>query len=305
MLTAEHILVYVEPLLVLAVLIIFLKTGFARRLPAMRNYLVFRVGSAFLLNEVLLQLQHFVPVSATRQCAIYFFAYWSLYLVGAVLIFFVLREVFSILMQPVPQVRKLGMMAFHWAVAISGIVAVIIVASAGFSPKYTFAGRLVYATKMAMNSVSVLELCLLAFVALTIHSLGRSFRSPLFGVALGFGIQAAAEFIIIGYERWHQSGVWSSANFFLEASIVMVFFTWGAYFLLPEKVPAAQVQQFVPTPSPLIRWNDVAQALGHSSPRVAAGASTGFFLQDVEKVVDRVLAKNRVPEVKSSNSSVG
>lgn len=305
MLTAEQILVDAEPFLVLAVLIVFFKTGFARRLPAMRNYLIFKLCSAFFLNEVLLKLQHFIPMSADTQGAIYFIGFWSLYLVGAVLIFFVVREVFSILMQPVPQVRKLGMMAFHWAVAISGILAVIIVASAGFSPKYTFAGRLMYATKMAMNSVSVLELCLLAFVAITIHSLGRSFRSPLFGIALGLGIQSTSEFVISAIERWHGACVWSSENLCVEISIVVVLLTWGTYFLLPEKVPAAQVQQLVPTPSPLIRWNDVAQALGHSSPRVAAGASTGFFLQDVEKVVDRVLAKNRVPEVKSSNSSVG
>lgn len=303
MLTAEQTLVYAEPFLVLAVFVIFLKRGFGRRLPAMRNYLAFSLGNTLVLESVL-GMNHIFPVTAKTQCAIYFFSYWTLYLAGAVLTFFVIREVFSILMLPVPQVRRLGMLAFRWAVAISGIVAVIIIVSAGLSPAHTFADRLVYATKLMMNSVSVVELCLLAFVVLTIHSLGRSFRSPLFGIALGLGIESASQFIIVAFERWYSATIWSSANLYIEVSITAVLLTWGTYFLLPKRVEERQVQ-FVPTPSPLIRWNDVAQALGHSSPRVAASASTGFFLQDVERVVDRVLAKNRMPEVKSSNSNVG
>lgn len=305
MLTAEHILVYAEPFLVLCVFLVFLKSGFRRRLPAMRNYLAFSIGSTFLLNDVILQLYHFIPISSTRLCYIYFYAYWTLYLVGAVLVFLVVREIFCILMEPVPQVRKLGMMAFRWAAVISCIIAAIIAVSAGLAPVNTFGQRLAYVAQLTLHSVSVLELCLLAFVALTIHSLGRSFRSPLFGIALGFGLEAASNFVVAALVALQHGVVWSGANLLGEVLTCSVLLTWGVYFLLPEKVEATQMQQYVPSPSPLIRWNDVAQALGHSSPRVAAGASTGFFLQDVERVVDRVLARNRVPEVKSSNSNVG
>lgn len=303
MLTAEQILVYAEPVLILAVFIVFLKKGFGRRLPATRNYLAFRVGNALVLESIL-EMNHFFPITAQRQCAIYFFTYWSLYLVGAVLIFFVIREIFSILMQPVPQVRRLGMMAFRWAVVISGIFGAIIAISAALGPVQTLGERLVYVAQLMLHSVSILELCLLAFVALTIHSLGRSFRSPLFGISLGLGVEAASNFLIFAVAAWQHAKVWSGANLAGEVLSCAVLLTWGTYFLLPKRVEERQAQ-FVPTPSPLIRWNDVAQALGHSSPRVAAGASTGFFLQDVERVVDRVLAKNRIPEVKSSNSNVG
>lgn len=303
MLSVEHILVYAEPFLDLLVLVVFLKAGLARRLPATRNYLGFRVGSAFLLNSMLF-MEHVIPIDVMTQCYAYFYAYWTLYLVGAVLIFLVIREVYSELMRPVPQLRKLGMVAFRWVLVISGIIAVAIAVGAGVAPIHTFAERLVYVAELCLHSVSVLELCLLAFIALTIHSLGRSFRSPLFGIALGLGIEAASDFTIIGIGRLQNAGIWSSANLFLEASIVVVLLTWTTYFLLPERQEERGVIE-VPVPSPLIRWNDVAQALGHGSPRVAAGGSTGFFLQDVERVVDRVLARNQAPVGEAGSTKVG
>jgi len=298
MLTAEHFLVYAEPFLDLLVLLAFLKAGFSRRLPATRNYLYLRVGSAFLLNSMLF-IQHVVPIDVTTQCYMYFYAYWTLYLVGAVMIFLVIREVYSMLMQPVPQLRKLGMVVFRWVLVISGIIAAVIAVSAGIAPMHTFAQRLVYTAELCLHSVSVLELCLLAFIALTIHSLGRSFRSPLFGIALGLGIQAASDFLITAIVQFQHAKIWSSANLLSEALTTVVLLTWTTYFLLPER-QEERVVITVPSPSPLIRWNDVAQALGHGSPRIAAGASTGFFLQDVERVVDRVLARNQLPETNSS-----
>jgi hypothetical protein len=60
------------------------------------------------------------------------------------------------------------------------------------------------------------------------------------------------------------------------------------YFLRPAQEAAlAEV-----TPS-LQRWNEIADALGYSAPHIAFTPSPGnFFLQDVEKAVDRVLEKN-------------
>ncbi len=299
MLTAEHFLVYAEPFLDLVVLVAFLKAGLGRRLPATRNYLGLRVGSAFLLNSML-EIQHVFPIAKVTQCYLYFYAYWTLYLIGAVLIFLVIREVYSELMRPVPQLRRLGLVVFRWVLAISCIIAAIIAISAGVAPMHTFAQRLVYTAELCLHSVSVLELCLLAFIALTIHSLGRSFRSPLFGIALGLGIQAASDFLITAVVQWQHAQIWSFANLLSEALTAVVLMTWATYFLLPQRQEECGVIT-VPTPSPLIRWNDVAQALGHGSPRVAAGVSTGFFLQDVERVVDRVLARNQFTEPKTTS----
>jgi len=85
----------------------------------------------------------------------------------------------------------------------------------------------------------------------------------------------------------------SVANVALEMFTVSVLVIWGAYFLLPE--PAAERDMIVlPPQSMLSRWNALAKGLGQMPQPVVAGAPTGFFLADIEGVVDRVLAKNPV-----------
>jgi hypothetical protein len=68
---------------------------------------------------------------------------------------------------------------------------------------------------------------------------------------------------------------------------------WSAYFLQREPVRRAAVLN---PSSPLARWNEIATSLGQSAPRVpvvvVAAPASNFFLQDVEKVVDRILIKN-------------
>jgi hypothetical protein len=66
---------------------------------------------------------------------------------------------------------------------------------------------------------------------------------------------------------------------------------WSGYFLQQE--PARRAAILDPS-SPLARWNEIATTLGSSAPRVPVVAvpASDFFLQDVEKVVDRILIKN-------------
>jgi hypothetical protein len=48
--------------------------------------------------------------------------------------------------------------------------------------------------------------------------------------------------------------------------------------------------------SQLQKWNEIAVALGKPAPQIALGQPdpAPFFLQDVERVVDRVLSRNEL-----------
>lgn len=304
MIAFEKILVFLEPLLILAVLLAFARGHYFKRLPATRNFLIFRFVSDVVLVAILNAPQVVGSITETRIDYVYFYAYWFSYLTAAVLIFLVLREIYSELMRPLPEIRRLGMIAFRWILCISGVIAVIVAVSSEMTPSHSFASILLYIAFLCARSVSILELCLLAFIVLTIHNLGRSFRSPLFGIVLGFGIQAAAEFVLYAIAKWQHVPLWSSPEAILQIMTTVVLVTWATYFLLPERQEEREVA-IVPAQSPLIRWNDVAQALGHSTPRVAMGASSGFFLQDVERVVDRVLARNNPMDAANSGSKAG
>jgi hypothetical protein len=281
-----NILEFAEPILIGLALIFFVKSGKSKRFPAMVTYLMVRVASVALL-EIIFNLDRFSSIGNTLQYSIYFYSYWTFYLITAIAIYFVIREVFCHVTEPVPGIRRFGLLAFNWVALISGIVSI------GSSLPLTGVGSGVMSIGyQLMRCISILELCLLAFLAVFIHSLGRSYRSTAFGIALGFGLQAGME-LILSLAATPSHSLNGPANVALQFVITMVLSSWITYFALPEPHAEREVIT-LPVSSPLIRWNEIATALGHSTPHVAVGQSGATFLQDVEQVVDKVLTKNSI-----------
>ena len=283
-----HGLVAAEPLLNLIALIAILKAGLSRRFPAMTFYLALRcVADAslyFILNE-----HHFFAVSVRTQTLTYVYSYWICYTVGAVAIFFVLQEIFKTLMDPVPGLQRLGLLVFRWV----SIASVVILLGMSVLPSHRYGSTDIFFAVVGaqmIRCVAMMEVCLLAYLALSVHSLGRSFRSTVFGLGLGFGLEAAGQLICsLMYSK--PGPVWSWANLFLEIGSTAAIVIWTTYFLVPER-QEERGPITLPVTSPLIRWNEIAGALGQRVPHVALGAtSSSFFLQEVEQVVDKFLTK--------------
>ncbi|AXC13079.1 hypothetical protein ACPOL_3800 [Acidisarcina polymorpha] len=272
-----------EPILLALTLCAFLKAGIYKRFPWFGAYLGFRLSIYAVLNLLLYSargrfLEDHIAYNA------YYYIYWVGYLAQAAVSFLVIQEVFRHLMDPLPGLGKLGLIAFRWvtlsSVLIAGVLAVFPVAS----------GRdlLLSAASSVMRCVSVLELCLLAFIVLSMETLQISLRSQDFGVALGLGMVAASELVNSAVNLGPSSFALATSyacNIFLALAAVV----WIAYFL---KLGAAAKPAALPVGSPLLRWNEIAGALGHPPPHVALGSSSEFFLHDVEKAVDKVLEKN-------------
>jgi hypothetical protein len=284
----QEILIRLEPVLVVLAAFSFFKSKSAQRLPAMATYLVVRLVSLAYL-EVVYNFGGAIATTQSLRYKAYFYGFWITYIAITVSIFFVVQEVFKRVMEPVPGLRRLGLMAFRWVSVVSIVVAVGAVALPNAMMTHNKIGPVCL---QMMRCVSVMELCLLAFLALSIHSLGRSFRSRLFGVGLGFGLQAATELIFSAIPSTCP-GLISFSNFAQQGIASVVLVTWSVYFLSRE--PAAERSMIVLPPSSMLaRWNALAKGLGQMPEPVMAAAPTGFFLQDIEGVVDRVLAKNPV-----------
>ena len=48
----------------------------------------------------------------------------------------------------------------------------------------------------------------------------------------------------------------------------------------------------MPANSTIYRWNEIAAALGHGTKVAVHQPANGFFLTDVERVVEKVLTRN-------------
>jgi hypothetical protein len=274
-----------EILLWASLAFLFWKKGFHRRFSATSSYIALRAVSAFTLLAVL--ALESTPWGASYHhnlSMMYFFGYFAMYLVSAVLLFFICIEVFRAALTSFPGIAKLAIVIFRWAAVVSVIVSLT-------SISYAHKGLFIIAdiSYGLMRSVSVLELCLLAFLCLSMNALRLTVRDMSFGIALGFGMMSAGDFIVSSWISRIKSFA-DPVQYVVEALILATLAMWIVYSVLPEPAPKPVL---MPANSTIYRWNEIASALGHSGTKVAIQQpANSFFLTDVERVVEKVLARN-------------
>jgi hypothetical protein len=274
---------------VLSVLLgaVFLKRGLHKRFPAMGAYLALRVVSCPVLTLLLMgragRLIGTLSFElACSQC--YFFAYWAVYIFSAVLLYFICMQVFRSALSAVPGLLKFGVVIFRWAALVSVIVTIS-------SLSFAHRGVLIIpdVAISLMHSVSLLELCLLAFLCLSMNALRLPVRDLAFGLALGLGVMSANDFIFATLTS-RMASLTAPLQFVYQSVILLSLGTWAAYCSLPEP---ARMPVVMPINSTLYRWNEIASALGHTGTQIAVQEpSNSFFLTDVENVVEKVLSRN-------------
>ena len=277
-----------EFLLTATLAYIFWRKQLGTRFKAMAVYLLLRVTS----TPVLLLLLYGNSIVRSQLWLIsYFYAFWAVYIASAVVLFFVCIEVFRSALTALPGLMKFGVVVFRWAALVSLIVTFSTV-------PFAHRGILVIPDIAygMMRSVSILELCLLAFLCLCMNALRLSARNMAFGLSLGFGLMAANDFVhVLLVSR--TTALTAPVQIVYEAVILVGLGLWTAYCAAPEPAHRPVV---MPVNSAIYRWNEIASALGHTGTQVAVQHSNSFFLTDVEKVVDKVLTRN----LKSHESEV-
>lgn len=263
---------------------VFWSKGLHRRLPAMSTYLAVRVASMPVLLA-LLYLQGRPNGHPEIFYPLYFYSYWAVYIATAFILFFVCVEVFRSALSSFPGLMRLGTVVFRWAMLASAIVSLSSVTFSHLGP------MLIPDVALAlMRSVSILELCLLAFLCLSMNALSLSARSVSFGLALGFGILSANDFILALF--WsHHTSLTSPIQFINETVILVALGVWVVYCTLPEP---ARKPVVLAANSTIYRWNEIAAALGHGTKIAVQQPANSFFLSDVEKVVDKVLTRSNL-----------
>jgi hypothetical protein len=283
-----HLFYFAEPVLMAAVLCVLLRSKDRRRFPALVAYFVLRLTS-FLLFEGLLHIRSVVSMSEKTAYEMYFYAYWISYVVGAIAVFFVIQELFKAALEPLPGLMRLGSIAFRW-VAGASLLAAVAAVIAPRTPGYRI---LMSACDQVMRCESIFVLCLLLFMVVAAGKLGLTYRSRIFGISFGFGVMATGNLVCSALLMNFDHNMMNTTISLVEtAGSMLTLLIWAAYLLQKEPVRGAAT---LPATSPLVRWNEIALALGNSN-RVTTMAqpapANDFFLQDVEKVVDRILTKN-------------
>ena len=261
----------------------FWRKGLSRRFPAMAAYLALHIlATPFLLGVLYLLSRPW----GQAYSGVYFYSYWVVYGASAVLLFFICIEVFRSALAAFPGLMKIGIVVFRWAMVVSIIMSLGSVIIAHGQSQAAITAEI---TVSLMRWVSILALCLLAFLCLCMNALRLPVRDMAFGIALGFGVLSANDFVIASFFSAHNS-LTGALQIVYEALVLVSIGVWVTYAALPDRVRKPIV---MPASSAIYRCNEIASVLGHTGTQVAVQQpANGFFLTDVEKVVEKVLSRN-------------
>jgi hypothetical protein len=252
--------------------------------PAMRAYLLVNAVCGVLVGTLL----GYPGWLAGRESTVYCTLFWIAYGTSGVLTFLTAQRIFRDALEPLPGLRRLALVAFRWVAVVSVALSVV----PAIVPLFFHWVSLQVTVLQAMRCVSVLEFCLLAFILLSAQGLGISWRSHIVGITLGFGVLAVVDTVCFMFLLRSLSHLlpWLLVR---ETGGAVAAAVWLVYLLRHEpKRTAVRLENS----SQLQKWNEIAVALGKPVPHVALGQpeASPFFLQDVERVVDRVLSRNEM-----------
>lgn len=157
----------------------------------------------------------------------YFWLFWIGEAVNAVLGFKIIHEIFLDVFRPYHALKDLGTPVFKWAGFVMLLVSVVVATSNSFGHD-----PLIHAVTTLERSVRLVQFGLILFLILFSRFLGVSRRQTSFGIALGFGVFAGTQLMILAMKT---GGLVGSVNFNLIDMISYNFavLIWLAYSFMP------------------------------------------------------------------------
>ena len=198
----------------------------------------------------------------------------------------VLYEVFCAAFKPFVGLQDLAKVVFKWAAGSIMFIGLMV-----FMTNPTTSGaRYHWVTTIVFDFeriVCVMECALLMFLFIGSQHLGISAKNRVFGIALGFGFNAFFQLMVFSAALYSHISKMPLYKDLVPLTFVLSIVIWLGYLALPEP---SRESLHIPVTSPLLRWNEVALALGHSGGKVAI-LSSEPFMPTVERMVEQVMQK--------------
>lgn len=258
-------------LLQVALAVIMLRRKLNREFPAFFLYTTYAIA-AF---GVIFLVYHRFPQD-------YFYTFWACSALEIVLAFAVILEVFSQAFRPYQSLRDLGKVLFRWVGVFLVLVSIVLaMASPG-----TDADRVVAGVLTLDRSLLVMQCGLVLFLVIFLPHLGLSWKHNSVGIALGFGLYASVQLMMITLRMQGGAARISDTTLGLvnSAAYTGMVILWMVCVLLPE--PARRP---VAVASKSERWDYTLTDIQHPS---SGGDS---FLPRLEARVERVMARHTAP----------
>ena len=257
------------PVLQLTLLFFMVQRDLNKKLPRFFSYILFQIiKSAFLFGIHRYSL------------ADYFDAYWAGNAISVILAVGVMDELLHLLFEQYGGIQALGTLIFRWACGVVLLLAII----GAFFGEDAAAERIVGAVLSFDRSVRLMQCGIFFLLLLLSRSIRHFWRERVFGVALGFGMFACVELILVNIVFAYTNA--SSAMVSLVQSL-----TYNAITVLWITYLAPREESI--TVRSAVRQGEYARLALEPPVKVTPGDAS--FINVVENAVERVLSRSSWP----------
>ncbi|WP_263355569.1 hypothetical protein [Acidicapsa ligni] len=276
---AQAVILHTDVLVSVILCAVFFKPTLRKTYPRITAYLCVRA-----VTGVIIDFLFYGPLLASPSLytKVHFVVYWASSMISAALLFLSCLDVYREAMRPLPGLARMGTVVFRWASLASILVTATSLTTVTSGPSIA-----VNIFTQIMRCVGTVELCLLAFLIISMKAIGLSPRNRPFGIAIGLGVMAASDCTQTFVMSMHP-GLGAPIQLAVQGFEVAAIGLWLFYGALPEP---ARKPVTLPVESTIYRWNQIASALGHKGTQVTVQPAPSFFLVDVEKVVERAFVR--------------
>jgi hypothetical protein len=258
------------PLLQITLLIFMVWHKSNKVFPRFFSYILFQTLKSACLFVV---YRYFSPES-------YFDAYWTGNALSVIFTVAVMDEILRNLFKEYGGIQILGTTIFRWSCGLLFLLAIL----GAWSSSEAGGDRAVAAVFAFDRSVRLMQVGLFLLLMLLCRLLRNCSRQQVFGIALGFGVFASVELILVSFVMLYGNGQPAIISLLKSTAYNAVTLVWIGYL--------KQQPQLVPRLEAAPSAHTFDMALAASAPVPDPDAS---FMLRVEQAVDRVLSRSDWP----------
>ncbi len=217
------------PLLQITLLIFMVRREFHRVFPRFFSYILFQT----LKSACLFVVYRYFPES-------YFDAYWTGNAISVIFTVAVMDEILHSLFREYGGIQILGTTIFRWSCGLLLLLAIL----GALSGSETGGDRVVAAVFAFDRSLRLMQVGLFLLLMLLCRLLRNCSRQQVFGIALGFGVFASVELILVSIVMWHGNGQAAIVSLLKSTAYNAVTLVWIGYLKQqPQAVPCQRSRQ--------------------------------------------------------------
>jgi hypothetical protein len=213
----------------------------------------------------------------------YFDAYWTGSAISVMLTVTVMDEILLQVFKEYGGSQNLGAVIFRWACGLLLLLAIV----TAITGQQDSADRVVSVVLSFDRSVRVMQCGLFCLLMILCRLLKNCWRQQVFGIALGFGVFASVEMILVSLAMNYGGSVGPTISLVKSLAYSAVIVLWIGYLRQkPHLIPAVEM-----APSLEVALADPA-------------GSTEAFLSMVERAVEDVISRNPWPRPRTSGPQI-